>query len=99
MNTPTPALTVVLATDRFETIRKVVQCLRRQTASREIELIILAPSRRTLELDEAAVEGLAGTRVIEVGTVERFAPARAAGVRAASAPIVVIGETHTYPHP
>ena len=95
----TPALTVILATDRFETIRKVVESLRRQTVRERIELILLAPDRQTLELDEAALEGFAGSRVIEVGTVERFAPARAAGVRAATAPVVVIGETHTYPHP
>ncbi|HEU5039414.1 MAG TPA: glycosyltransferase family A protein [Gemmatimonadales bacterium] len=97
--TTTPALTVILATDRFDTIRKVVDHLRRQTVRHLIELIILAPDRATLELDPAAVDGFAAVQVLEVGSVERFAPARAAGVRAASAPVVVIGETHTYPHP
>lgn len=94
-----PALTVILATDRFDTIRRVVECLRGQTVSDRIELVLLAPDRDTLGLDPAAVEGFAAVQVIEVGSVERFAPARAAGVRAASAPVVVIGETHTYPHP
>ena len=95
----TPALTVILATDRFDTIRRVVECLRGQTAGDLIELVILAPDRASLALDPGAIEGFAAVQVIEVGSVERFAPARAAGVRAASAPVVVIGETHTYPHP
>jgi hypothetical protein len=98
MSEPRPALTVILATDRFDTIRKVVECLRGQTVSHRIELVLIAPDRASLGLDEAALAGLAGFQVLEVGTVERFAPARAAGVRAARAPIVVIAETHTYAH-
>lgn len=93
----TPALAVILATDRFDTIRGVVERLRRQTASSSIELIILTPAREAV--DQRELDGLAAVRVLEVESVERFAPARAAGVRAASAPVVVIGETHTYPHP
>jgi glycosyl transferase family 2 len=99
MTSPRPALTVILATDRFDTIRRVVECLRGQTVRDSIELVIIAPDQASLELDEAALAGFAGVRVLEVGTVERFAPARAAGVRAATAPIVVIAETHTYAHP
>ena len=94
-----PALTVILATDRFDTVRKVVECLRLQTVRHVIELVFIAPDRASLQLEEAALDGLAGSQVLEVGTVERFAPARAAGVRTAKAPIVVIAETHSYPHP
>jgi hypothetical protein len=34
-----------------------------------------------------------------VGAIDPIGPARAAGVRAARAPLIFIGETHTYAHP
>ena len=94
-----PAISVILGTDRYETIRPVEECLRRQTVKHRLELVIIAPDRKSFEMSESDTAGLAAVRFVEVGSVERLAPARAAGVRAASAPIVVIGETHTYPHP
>lgn len=94
-----PAISVILSTDRYETIRPVVECLRRQTVKDRLELVIIAPDRASLGMSESDTGGLAAVRFLEVGDAERLATARAAGVRAASAPIVVIGETHTYPHP
>src|SRR5262245_31457798 len=90
-----PRLSVVLATDAYATIRPVLSALRRQACSREIEPIIVL-----LGGDHAAVppEDLGAfphTKII--GSVNHLPDARAAGVRAASAPIVFIGETHTYP--
>src|SRR5262245_46090250 len=93
-----PAISVVLSTDRYETIRPVVECLRRQTIKDRLELVIIAPSSESLG-NEAEPDGLVSIRVVEASDDGRMAEARAAGVRAASAPIVVIGETHTYPHP
>jgi Glycosyl transferase family 2 len=94
-----PEISVILATDRYETIRPVVECLRRQTVKDRVELVVVAPRREPLELDDVESDGLAGVRIVETANVETFAAARAAAVRASSAPVIVIGETHTYPHP
>ena len=45
------------------------------------------------------LDGFRHVRIVPLDAVETLAPARAAGVRAASAPIVFIGETHIYPQP
>jgi hypothetical protein len=94
-----PAISVILGTDLYETVRPVVECLRRQTVKDRLELVIIAPRRASLGMSDADGEGLAAVRFVEVGDVNLLAVAGAAGVRAATAPIVVIGETHTYPDP
>lgn len=99
MTSPHPAISVILATDKYETIRPVVDCLRRQTVKAQIELVILGPGQETLELDLPELEGFANVQTIAIGPIDGFARPRAVGIRAASAPIIVIGETHSYPHP
>jgi hypothetical protein len=94
-----PQLSVVLVVDHYGSIRRVVDRLREQTAQEEIELVIVGPSRQALELDPMALAGVAGVRVVECGSIHPMPPARAAGVRAASAPLVFLGETHTFAHP
>jgi hypothetical protein len=92
-------ISVILVTDRFETIARVTDRLRKQTVADQIEVVIVAPSKEQLNLDESAVAGFAALKVVEVGTIEPMAPARAAGVRAATAPVVFLGETHSFPAP
>ena len=99
MTSERPKLSVILTTDRYETIRSVVHCLNQQTMTAEVELVILASDLGSIDAVESGFDRFAGVRLVEIGAIERFAEARAAGVRAASAPVVVIGETHSYPHP
>jgi hypothetical protein len=40
-----PAISVILGTDLYETVRPVVECLRRQTVKDRLELVIIAPRR------------------------------------------------------
>jgi hypothetical protein len=94
-----PQISVVLVTDHFRTIRRVVARLREQTVRDVVELVIAAPSRAALELDEGAVEGFAAVRVVETGSVHPMSTGRAAGVRAATAPVLFLGETHSFAHP
>lgn len=88
----TPQLSIVLATDTAETIRPVIDRLLRQTLSHAIEIVIVSPS------PFPDVPGFAAFRYAP-HPVDDLASARAAGVRAASAPLVFIGETHSFPHP
>src|SRR6476469_6688062 len=94
-----PELSVILVTDRYETIRKVISHLRQQTVRDKLEIVIVAPKGQALEFEPFAFQEFAAVRLIEADSVLPLAEPRAAGVRVASAPIVVIGETHAYPHP
>jgi hypothetical protein len=88
-------LSVILATDRFETIRKVVRNLSAQTAHDRLELVVVTPS--AFELEETA---FASVRVVESASEAiDVARLRADGVRAASAPAVLLAETHSFPAP
>lgn len=93
-----PAMSIVLATDRYQTIQGVVRRLKSQRVRERLELVIVTPDSATLGLDEAEVAGFSAVQVIEVAGPElSFPAARAAGVRASRAPVVFIGETHSYP--
>jgi hypothetical protein len=93
-----PKLSIVLGTDSYATISPVIERLRRQTVRDQIEIVLVAPSAAAVEEALAYREEFAGIRVVE-DPVEDLAPARTAGVRAASAEWVFIGETHSYPRP
>jgi hypothetical protein len=94
-----PRLSIVLATDHYETIRPVVDRLRRQTVRDQLELVIVALGGQSLDLDRASLEGFGGVQLVNTDADLQFPAARAAGVRAATAPVVFIGETHSYPDP
>lgn len=99
-NKDTPAMSVVvIAPDCYDTIRRTVEHLRAQTARDRLELLIVAPAARALQDRTSQLEGFARVRVIEVGGIKSTAQANAAGVRAASGPVVAFVEQHVYPEP
>ncbi len=89
-----PKLSIVLATDADSTIRPVVEHLRSQTLTGEIELVLVCPGDLSVAREYAAE--FAAIRTV-VDPVDDLARARAAGVRGATAPLVFIGETHSFP--
>jgi glycosyl transferase family 2 len=91
-------MSVVLATDRCETIGPVIAALRRQTIRDQIELVIVLISPGPAALESAGLEDFAGYRIVEPGRPLTLSESRDAGVRASTAPVVVIGETHAFPH-
>jgi hypothetical protein len=88
---------VVITPDTFETVRATVRHLRAQSVSGRLELVIAAPAASALAPDRAEVSGFFGCKVIEVGAMTSTARARAAGVRAAGAPVVAFAEDHAFP--
>jgi hypothetical protein len=94
-----PQVSYVLATDTFETVREVVRAVAGQTVKGAIELVLVCPSQHELGLEPEAVDGIGEVRVIEVGTLVPLSHPRAAGIHAASAPLVFVGETHSFPEP
>jgi len=93
-------MAVVLATDTYETVRPVVRRLAEQTARDRLEVVIVAPlPPGSLDGHRRELEGFAAVRLVPVAPSTGLAAARALGIRAATAPLVFIGETHTYPEP
>lgn len=90
----TPRLSIVLATDTAETIRPVVEHLQQQTFRDELELVLVSPG--AMRLPPVLTQQFAALRYVD-HPVNSLAAARAAGVRAATAALVFIGETHSFP--
>lgn len=95
-----PLLSVVVVTDAYDTIRKTVRHLRAQTIADRIELVVVAAGpEQALGLDLGELAELHSHRVVPVDDVRSLSWARAPGIRAAAAPIVVLAESHCFPEP
>src|SRR4030095_5984712 len=96
---PITSLAVVLATDHYETIRPVIQHLRKQTIREELEIIIVGANGISPGVPRSELVEVGRFEVVEVESLWPIGPSRAAGVRSCRSPLVFIGETHTYAHP
>jgi GT2 family glycosyltransferase len=100
MGDRSPELSVVIVTpDSYETIRKTMDHLRTQTARDCLEIVIVAPSVEQLALPDAEPLDVARVSVVDVGKIHSIARAYAAGIRQATAPVVVLSEDHSFPEP
>lgn len=93
------AMSVVLVTDTYPSIRAVIERFQRQTVRKRLEVVMVIPSAEAPGTEEALRAGFGAVRIVPVDSIVPLAKARAKGVRAATAPLVFIGETHSYPHP
>lgn len=99
-NLRSPEISVVIVTpDNFATIRNTMAHLRKQTVKDRMEIVIVAPSTDRLEPDNSELTDFLRTKVVEVGSVESVARGNAAGIRQATASVVVLAEDHSYPDP
>lgn len=92
-------LSVVVVTGSFEMISEVVDALGAQTVPDAVEVVIVLPERAVPGVDQARLAVFGAARVVPVPSIFPVPRARAAGVRAATAPLIFIGETHSFPHP
>lgn len=90
---------VVVSLDSYERIRQTMAALRVQTARRRLEIVIVAPSKQGLNLDEANLQEFLSFQVVEVGPIRSTGGAIAAGFQKAEAPVVAYAEEHSYPFP
>lgn len=89
-----PALSVIVITpDSLRTVRRTLTHLRAQTVCAQLELVIVAPA------EEPVAGAFAAVRFVPFRGMTSTAAARAAGVRAATAPVVAFVEDHSFPHP
>jgi GT2 family glycosyltransferase len=95
-----PDMSVVIVTpDTYETIRKTIASLQKQTVKDRLEIVIVAPSIEKLGLIDIELEVFYQFRVVEVGTLRSIGSANAAGIRHASTPVVALAEDHAFPDP
>lgn len=89
-------LSVCLPTDKLETLRPVLARLRAQTIASSMEIVIATPEVEATRKAVADESAFAFVRVVGVDALVPLGHARAAAVRAASAPFVFLGETHSF---
>jgi hypothetical protein len=71
--------------------------LHTQSAKSQLELVIVVPVADVIALDASELQGFWGVSVVPFGAIVSSAAARAAGVRAARAPLVAFVEDHAFP--
>jgi hypothetical protein len=89
---------IVVAPEGWAPVRNTVRHLAAQSIADQIELVFVVPRGIPFETD-VPLDGLAGTHVAEVDGMVGGASGYADGVRAATAPFVVLTEDHCYPEP
>ena len=99
-NLSEPELTVVIATpDSYETIRKTMGYLRKQTSRHRMEIVIVTPSLVNLGQVKSELDEFLRCQIVEASQVLSISWAKAAGIRKATAPVVALAEDHVYPEP
>jgi hypothetical protein len=98
---PMPSISAILVTpDTLSTLARTLDCLRAQTVSHEIEIVLVGSEAA---VREAEANGLArafgGFRSVTLSQAGLTSEARAQGIRAATAPLVVLTEDHSWPQP
>lgn len=101
MNQPNlPSMSLIaITTGPYSILRRLITHLRAQTIQHRLEVVIAAPSRSVLGLEESELTGFHGFQIVETGTLVSNPSARAAAIRAASAPFVALTEEHSFPEP
>ena len=94
-----PEMSVVIVTDRYQTIRKTMRHLRAQTVRDRLEIVIVVPGADAFKPDDSELKDFHQFRIVEVGEIRPIAWANAAGIRQATASVVVLAEDHSYPDP
>ncbi len=94
-----PELSVILPTDTFATIQPVLEKLGAQTIAERIEVILVTSSVAPIEEAMTNETRFGAVRILETATLSPLAKPRALGIRAAAAPLIFVGETHSYLDP
>ena len=93
----TPRLAYILATDSYATLRPLVARLLSQRDPSRLELIVVANRGGLAGLDAPELRAFGRVQGIELDSTVQMYFARAVGIRAATAPLVFVGETHSFP--
>jgi hypothetical protein len=94
-----PSFAVVLVAESGESIADVLAHLARQTVVQQVEVVVATPARESVTLDPARPAPFASVQLVEVTSAVPLGAARAEALQAARAPVVFLGETHTFAAP
>ena len=93
-------MSVIITTpNSYDTIRALVQALRLQTARDALEVVIVAPSVAAIRSGLADLQDFRCWRIVELGDLRSSGQAKTAGIRCATASVVVLTEDHCFPDP
>lgn len=90
---------VVFMPHHFSWLDPLLRSLRAQTASQNIELIVVVRSRATFSADETVLHGFGRSVLVESEAADSHVSAKIVGLRAATTPIVAFAEDHCFPEP
>ena len=91
---------IVITPDSLQTVSRTLACLRAQTMASEVEIVLVGPEQAIREAEAGRADrGFGGFRTVVAAGSRLTTEARAAGVRAAGSPVVVLTEDHSWPEP
>jgi hypothetical protein len=88
---------IVISRDGLASCRRLLAALRGQSL-RELEVVVVTPAACMSESDRTALADFASVQLVD-DPVATTSSARAAGIRAATAPLVALTEDHSLPAP
>jgi hypothetical protein len=93
-----PAISAIVnVPDTYESVRRTMECMKSQTAAGKMEIVIVTPSYRQLELDESEMTCFHSWQVVEFQEDKSHSAGYVAGIRQARAPIIALTEDHSFP--
>jgi hypothetical protein len=96
---PAPDLSVILVCDDYDQVRRSVGDLAADPVAPRAEVVLVGPREPGVEVPADVRARLGAVQALAVDDHRTMHRARLAGVEAASAPVVVLAETHAWPEP
>ncbi len=96
MSAKPAAMSVVLVTDEFKSIRRPLNHLAAQTIRDQLEIVVVMSSAEVFPIDPSQ---FASVKIIRMDPIKTMPAGRARGAREATTPIVAFVETHSFPAP
>jgi len=90
---------IVITPDTPASVAATIRCLQAQTVAHDLELVLVGPGVADHATDPGLTSTFAAVRAVAVENMNSASRARAAGIRAATSPVVVLTEDHSSPEP
>jgi hypothetical protein len=88
---------IVVIPDRYETVRATMECLKKQTAAKKIEIVFVVSECSPAQPDETDLECFHSWKIVTESKVNSISHGFTAGISQAGAPVVALTEDHSYP--
>lgn len=91
-----PAMSIILPADKPESILGVLDHLKKQTIASLLEIVFATPSASAFDELRSTLTEFHSVNVLELQDLSSLGEARALATKAACAPCVFLGETHSF---